>query len=208
MSIKIEMGDGYSDSSYKYRIFVDRITSIETNGDYFYTEYGFNNPDNATEKYTTFVAPADGTYYVKVKSDNNMKSSGNIPYNPAAEYKLTVTKVPKAIVNSSGQRYKIIREGSGDTPAVTNDFAITNGAYSAYDITNLNTFTGTLDNQLNVDWLRIKLTEGSMTKVLNLVPNDPNTKFDLVTYSGGKFTNYPNAGNTMKINFVKEVDYF
>ena len=184
LTIDTEIGSGYVDATYKYRIGIGWV-----DGGTFW-EWHYTNPDSYYGGKATYIAPTSGQYYVNVFSENYANGS------PSIKYKLTVTKVAAADVSA-------YERTSGDD--ISNDF------YNhAKDITSSTSFTSTLDNQLDTDWYSILDTNSTRTKTITLTNCDINTQMELYEVKNGNWRYIPCESGAKKIvaNIEKGVQYY
>ena len=139
--------------------------------DYSYTINRYENPSppqvSDKMKYVTYVAPETGDYYIYLRYNNNDKGYTE---SVAGEYKLTVTQT-SLNNDTTGERY-----GEG----LTNDFISFNGSTISKELTD--SVSGTLDNQLDIDWYKIPAASEGKTKTITLAESDLAQNVTLVLY--------------------------
>lgn len=146
ISIQMELPDYYT-SSYEYRLEIHRdLTDTDTGIQYIAASY--NNPDSIKTKFVTYIAEKTGTYYVAVRSISYQ-------YNYALHGTLRVTKTPAASLDS---RENKTNGCSDDFIFVTfiNFFGTDFGITTATQLTQPSSISGSLDNELDVDWFKFK----------------------------------------------------
>ena len=184
LTVDTEIGSGYVDATYKYRIGIGWVS-----GGTFW-EWKYTNPDSYYGGKATYIAPASRQYYVNVFSENSTNGS------PSIKYKLTVTKVAASNVS--------IYEASSSDAEMSNDFI-----NSARDITSSTQIVTTLDNQLDTDWYRIYDTTSARTKTITLTNCDANTQMELFENKYGILRYIPQEANAKRIvvNIDKNTEY-